>query len=187
MSKSFCIWYPSYLFDCLLFRFDLLVKVFSDINFLFLFSPVCISPTVCSFNSFSGLVVVGLYPFLSNVSGFSIAESPSPWSPISPSSLSDSVSDFFVRFWMICSFPSKISLKVPFHCVSYTVYSAYAVSVYKCYLVTDLRSPFFLLIVLKYNWSRNMFSVNQSSVFGSHGIFLSAYCGLYFRLKFPIK
>ena len=82
-------------------------------KYLFSFSPVGILPSVWSFSSSSGMVQIGLYPFLSDVSGFSISKSLS--SSISPSSLSDSDSDFRIRFWIIFSLPFGISRNISFH------------------------------------------------------------------------
>ena len=42
---------------------------------LFSFSPVGISPSVCRFSSSPGFVLIGLYLFLSDASGFSISKS----------------------------------------------------------------------------------------------------------------
>ena len=105
--KIFSISHSPYLFGCIYFRLDLLTDKFSVSKFLFSILPVGISPSVCSFSSSSAFVLIGLYPFLSDVSGFSISKSLS--SSILPSSFSDSDSDFRVRFWIIFSSHSGCS------------------------------------------------------------------------------
>ena len=108
---------------------------------LFRLDPVGILKSVCSVSSSSGFVLIGLYPFLSDGSGFSISKSLS--SSISRSSLSDSESDFRVRFWIFSIFHS-VCLGV-FHSTECIFRRRLGDSVdFRRDFVSDLRCPFFL-------------------------------------------
>ena len=174
---------PPYLFGCINFRFDLLTDEFSVLKY-FSFSPVGISPSVCRFSSSSMFVLISLYPFFSDVSGFPISNSLS--SSISPS-LSDSDSDSLVRFCIIFNLPFQYVLKYLVPLDVFPVDNPDTVAVLRCDFVSDLRCPLFLLFGLKKNRSRNVFSLNQFPTFGGYSVFGSAYCVCIFFWNLPSK
>ena len=122
--------HPPYLFSCLLSRFDCLDFRFSVV-IIFLFSPICNSPSVRRFNSSSSDVVIGRHPSLSEVSWFS--KSLSSFS-FSPSSLSVSVSVFLFSVQYI---PQD---SIPLDVLS--VNCSQAVTIFWKDFVSDLRCPF---------------------------------------------
>ena len=146
-QKFFVYCTPPYLLGCIHFRLNLLTAIVSVSKYLFSFSSVGISPSVWSFSSSSGLVQIGFYPFLLDVSG--------------------SQSRFLhrsrlLRFLIpIPIFASGSGLFSVCHSVYLVVFrSTECISRrrlgdsvgFRCDLFSDLRCPFFLLFGLKYNW-----------------------------------
>ena len=133
---------PPYLFGCVHFRFDLLTDELSVVKYLFSISPVGISPSVCRFNTSSMFVLIGLYPFFSDVSGFSISNSLS--SSISPSSPTDSDSGLLVGFCITFNLAFSMYL-VPLNV--FPVDTSETVAVFRCDFVSDLWVPLFFFSV----------------------------------------
>ena len=170
---------PPYIFVCIHFRSDLLTDAFAVSKYLFSFSPVGITRSVCCFSSSSGFVLIGLNPFLLDARTFHCEIT--------------FFADFAffalcLRLRFSCSDLNDFQLAIQYvsaYLISLNVFfvnTSVKVSVFWRNLISDLRCPFFLLFGLKYNWSRNMFLVYFFSTLGGYSVFSSAYRGLFFFL-----
>ena len=112
--KVFCTWYPRVYSVVYSPKLSVLWKYFPLLVFIFILTGMHFTIGM----QLQFVLVIGCYRFISvsirRVTVFYF-ESLSPSSTISPLSISDSVSDFLVKFWMLFSFSFRIYLKIPFH------------------------------------------------------------------------